>query len=251
MQHDVRVYTPPSGKAPDATPTTLLHASDDVIALGALDAAFARYPARVQLLLVVDATIDERRFREAVAAAIAGIALGPVRMNGGSGCALSVVESQDEALFSQKPPSPLLFAREPCAAPLAWRLSVGPTKSAIGLSFDHALCDVGGAVLLLKRASWAYTAEPMQALGLDRSCQSDVAALRAATTVERVKPRKGGCLVVDFASHCEAAPGRTRHAVLFAAVWKSTSELGYRHRKGTTSRRWRDFHTGSRTSLRF
>ena len=97
-----------------------------------------RYPARVQLLLVVDAKIDERRFRDAVEAAIGGIALGPVRINGGSGCALSVVEDQDEALFSQRPPSPLLFTREPCAAPLAWRLSVGATKSAVGLSFDHA-----------------------------------------------------------------------------------------------------------------
>ena len=216
MQHDVRVYTPPSGKQADATPTTLLNTNNSIIALGALDAAFARYPARVQLLLVVDAKIDERRFRDAVEAAIGGIALGPVRINGGSGCALSVVEDQDEALFSQRPPSPLLFTREPCAAPLAWRLSVGATKSAVGLSFDHALCDVGGAVLLLKRASRAYCAEPPLALGLDRSCQSDVAALRADTPVERVKPRKGGCLVVDFASHCEAAPGRTRHAVLFA-----------------------------------
>jgi hypothetical protein len=217
MQHDdVRVYTPPSGKQADATPTTLLGASDGVIALGALDAAFARYPARVQLLLVVDAKIDERRFRDAVEAAIGGIALGPVRLHGGSGCALSVVENQDEALFSQRPPSPLLFAREPCAAPLAWRLSIGDTKSAIGLSFDHALCDVGGAVLLLKRASRAYTSDPPLALSLDRSCQSDVAALRAETTVERIKPHKGGCLVVDFASRAEAAPGRTRHAVLFA-----------------------------------
>ena len=68
MNADVRVYTPPSGKAPDATPTTLLNTNEDIIALGALDAAFARYPARVQLLLVVDATIDERRFRDAVAA---------------------------------------------------------------------------------------------------------------------------------------------------------------------------------------
>ena len=79
MQHDVKVYTPPSGKAPDATPTTLLHASDGVIALGALDAAFARYPARVQLLLVVDAKIDERRFRDAVEAAIGGIKLTQLR----------------------------------------------------------------------------------------------------------------------------------------------------------------------------
>ena len=219
MQNDdIRVYTPPSGKQADATPTTLLNASDDVIALGALDAAFARHPARVQLLLVVDATIDERRFRDAVEVTIEGIALGPVRLHGGSGCAFSVVETQDEALFSQRPPSPLLFAREPCAAPLAWRLSVGPTKSAVGLSFDHALCDVGGAVILLKRASRAYCAEPPLPLGLDRSCQSDVAALRADTPVARVKPRKGGCLVVDFASRAEAAPGRTRHAVLFAAV---------------------------------
>ena len=217
MQHDdVRVYTPPSGKQADATPTTLLNTNKDVIALGALDAAFARYPARVQLLLVVDAKINERRFRDAVEAAIGGVALGPVRMNGGSGCAFSAVEQKDEALFSQRPPSPLLFTREPCAAPLAWRLSVGPTKSAIGLSFDHALTDVGGAVLLLKRASMAYNGDPPLALSLDRSCQSDVAALRADTPVERIKPQKGGCLVVDFASHCEAAPGRTRHAVLFA-----------------------------------
>ena len=71
MQNDdVRVYTPPSGKAPDATPTTLLNTTEDIIALGALDAAFARYPARVQLLLVVDAKIDERRFHDAVDAAI-------------------------------------------------------------------------------------------------------------------------------------------------------------------------------------
>ena len=217
MQNDdVRVYTPPSGKQADATPTTLLNTNNSIIALGALDAAFARYPARVQLLLVVDATIDQGRFRDAVAAAIEGIALGPVRLNGGSGCALSVVESQDEAPFSQRPPSPLLFAREPCAAPLAWRLSVGATKSAVGLSFDHALCDVGGAVLLLKRASRAYCAEPPLSLSLDRSCQSEVAALRADTPVERITPRKGGCVVVDFASRAEAAPGRTRHAVLFA-----------------------------------
>ena len=216
MQNDVRVYTPPSGKAPDATPTTLLNTNNSIIALGALDAAFARYPARVQLLLVVDAKIDERRFRDAVEAAIGGIALGPVRLQGGSGCALSAVEHEDEALFSQRPPSPLLFTREPCAAPLAWRLSVGPTKSAVGLSFDHALCDVGGAVLLLKRASRAYNSEPPLALSLDRSCQSDVAALRADTPLERITPRKGGCLVVDFASRAEAAPGRTRHAVLFA-----------------------------------
>ena len=213
---DVRVYTPPSGKAPDATPTTLLNTNNSIIALGALDAAFARYPARVQLLLVVDAKIDERRFRDAVETAIGGIALGPVRMNGGSGCAFSAVEQKDEALFSQRPPSPLLFTREPCGAPLAWRLSVGATKSAVGLSFDHALTDVGGAVLLLKRASRAYTSDPPLPLGLDRSCQSDVAALRAETTVERIKPHKGGCLVVDFASRAEAAPGRTRHAVLFA-----------------------------------
>ena len=93
---------------------------------------------------------------------------------------------------------------------------MGPTKSAVGLSFDHALCDEGGAVLLLKRASRAYTSDPPLALSLDRNCQSDVAALRADTPVERVKPHKGGCLVVDFASRAEAAPGRTRHAVLFA-----------------------------------
>ena len=191
MENDVRVYTPPSGKAPDATPTTLLSTNEDIIALGALDAAFARYPARVQLLLVVDAKIDERRFRDAVGVAIEGIALGPVRVNGGGGCALSAVEHEDEALFSQRPPSPLLFTREPCAAPLAWRLSVGPTKSAIGLSFDHALTDVGGAVLLLKRASRAYNSEPPLALSLDRSCQSDVAALRADTPLERIKPQKG------------------------------------------------------------
>ena len=71
-------------------------------------------------------------------------------------------------------------------------------------------------MLLLKRASRAYNSDPPLALGLDRSCQSDVAALRADTTLERIKPRKGGCLVVDFASRAEAAPGRTRHAVLFA-----------------------------------
>ena len=60
MQNDdVRVYTPPSGKQADATPTTLLCTNNSNIALGALDAAFARYPARVQLLLVVDAKIDE------------------------------------------------------------------------------------------------------------------------------------------------------------------------------------------------
>jgi len=216
MQHDVRIYTPPSGKQADATPTTLLNTNNSIIALGALDAAFARYPARVQLLLVVDATINPKRFRDAVDAAIVDIALGPVRLQGGSGCALSAVEHEDEVLFTQRPPSPLLFTREPCAAPLAWRLSVGPTKSAIGLSFDHALCDVGGAVLLLKRASRAYTSDPPLPLGLDRSCQSDVAALRAETPVERTKPQKGGCLVVDFASRAEAAAGRTRHAVLFA-----------------------------------
>ena len=78
------------------------------------------------------------------------------------------------------------------------------------------MCDVGGAVLLLKRASRAYTSDPPLALGLDRSCQSDVAALRADNPLVRVKPQKGGCLVVDFASRAEAAPGRTRHAVLFA-----------------------------------
>ena len=99
---------------------------------------------------------------------------------------------------------------------MAWRLSIGPTKSAIGLSLDHALTDVGGAVLLLKRASRAYTSDPPLALSLDRSCQSDVAALRADTTLERITPRKGGCLVVDFASRAEAAAGRTLHAVLFA-----------------------------------
>ena len=47
MNADVRVYTPPSGKQADATPTTLINERDGVIALGALDAAFARYPARV------------------------------------------------------------------------------------------------------------------------------------------------------------------------------------------------------------
>ena len=112
---------------------------------------------------------------------------------------MSVVEQEDEALFSQRPPSPLLFAREPCSTPLAWRLSVGPTKSAVGLSFDHALCDVGGAVLLLAGLAGLHCDPPL-ALSLDRSCQSDVAALRADTPVERIKPRKGGCFVVDFAS---------------------------------------------------
>ena len=87
MQHDVRVYTPPSGKQADATHTTLLNTNNSIIALGALDAAFARYPARVQLLLVVDAKIDERRFRDAVEAAIGGIALGPAdQRRGGREC---------------------------------------------------------------------------------------------------------------------------------------------------------------------
>ena len=154
----VTVYTPPGGRGKaryiDTTAAHLLNGTDAQLGLGALDAAFARRPARVQLLVVIDALLEPRRFRAAVAAAVEGLDLGRVRNNDGSGCAVSVVEGLDDADFTKRPPPPNLFAGG--MPPLTWRLSVGATTSAVGISFDHALCDMGGAALLLRRASASY-----------------------------------------------------------------------------------------------
>ena len=224
----VTVYTPPGGRGKaryiDTTAAHLLNGTDAQLGLGALDAAFARRPARVQLLVVIDALLEPRRFRAAVAAAVEGLDLGRVRNNDGSGCAVSVVEGLDDADFTKRPPPPNLFAGG--MPPLTWRLSVGATTSAVGISFDHALCDMGGAALLLRRASASYSNAPGPSLHQDRACQAKVAAARCKQKQNTATPQKGGQLAVEYAFHGERTNDRTRHAVLFADVVALLREAG-------------------------
>ena len=139
--------------------------------LGAIDVAFCggRQTAWVELLVHVKDLLDIPRLMAAVqrtlefAHLITGCRVHTSIVQG-NGFRVGVVERANDALLFGRPAASSLF--EPPGKDLrghhevcTLRITTGTSSSvgtALGLTFDHALCDVGGAALLLARISAEY-----------------------------------------------------------------------------------------------
>ena len=147
--------------------------------LGACDATFIkgnREPSYVELLVHVPLALDASRFVAAVRRVLDDDSLGFGRVCGrrsgadvrpsldGGGLRVSHVVAADERSLDASPPADALFeppTRAGAAAELATelatlRLTTATRRSCIGLVWDHALADVGGAAQLLAHIGDAY-----------------------------------------------------------------------------------------------
>lgn len=233
--------------------------------LGPADNAFApsgRPPTIVQLLLRLPEEIDPETFAHALTQAVALFPTAAGRREGGlirvsAGVPFSLVRLPHAALCATPPPSSLFdlprrhddgvelltvrLASATAAPPSseAGRPTTASVACTVGVSFDHALCDVGGIAQLLAHLSAVYTGQPPPAHPhVDRSLQKRVATLTPARCEDHAPERKrkvpGGAVCVEWCYGGEElralkadASAATLHTALFADVVALLSEAGH------------------------
>lgn len=222
--------------------------------LGAIDQSFVKgkRPSFVELAMMVHTCIDPSRLAMALRLCLedgaAMLACG--RRQG----ATTIVASHfrfttltvDNATLLRRPADHCLFDTPRADAGgatdmLTLRLSTSPSAgSAIGITWDHALCDVGGIALFLERLSAAYTGShvpaplhgdrELQKLAMDAAAPTmrDLSSTRGSVLSPLdggVQASKGGVATVEWRytasdlSHLKAAMGaQTRHDALWADI---------------------------------
>lgn len=129
--------------------------------LGPADLLFASGSSTVELLIVLPTALEHLRFRDALQCVLAHFACAAARRTASSleaaGVSFSAVCVADRALERREH---CLF--EPPSHGEVLTLRIAATHGgagAVGLCFDHALCDTAGAALLLAHVSARYAAE--------------------------------------------------------------------------------------------
>lgn len=193
--------------------------------LGPADLAFVvegRSPTIVQLALFVASLIDPSRFVTALRDVLdhfecaAGERVGNF-IHPGRGVRFSVMTLTEKELAARPPPSVLFDLPEGTSAMnlFTLRLANGDVSAGIGCCFDHSLCDVAGAALLLSHLSAKYACEvprsvphhereqQMRMLGepellLEKRSMSGVSV---GNTVHQKRGVRGGVVYIEW-SYC-------------------------------------------------
>ena len=266
--------------------------SSTLHALGEIDASFCkgRSPAWLELLVRVPKALDAVQLLKALEAVLPFYAAG--RRDGSHIVASDSVRvgiaQASEATILMHPVPSCLF--EPPRADargrfevLTLRIATASSWTALGLTWDHALCDVGGASLLLSRLSAVYTgAEPLPP-PLDHARDEQRSLVVTAERGERVSPSSaaaaaapppnaeavasgaGGVGTLYWRMSAAqlhrlktAASAQTRHDALWAEVIRLLRGAGHAVRTASISRDGRrrsptmsPYHFGNATCIVF
>ena len=146
------------------------HPTGSTWTLGPADLAFAvigRPPTIVQLALFIGAPIHPSRFATALCHALAQFECAAGQSAGASivpgyGVRFSAIRLTEKQLLARPPPASLFDLPGAPNAPeqrtdvFTLRLANGSHSAGIGCCFDHSLCDVAGAAMLLAHVSASY-----------------------------------------------------------------------------------------------
>lgn len=236
--------------------------------------AQGRHPSFVELLVSVPRRLDPALFAAGLRSVLSNFACaagwraaGGTAIVAGSGVRFSAIRVADDVLLA-KPPAPCLFDRlrirdgdgadvKSGSEVLTLRISVGQSgqSSIVGLCFDHALCDVAGAVLLLAHVSARYAGDPLPAaphhdrmqqarfveptdgsedVGSASAGGKAVRTMAGANSRQRTIRIKGGCVCVEWDYNAAALQelkvtyeAKSRHDAVFSDVLQLLHSAGH------------------------